>query len=373
MKFSPRLWWQNLRRRLTRRRQPPHPEPLTVTPGSEQREELLALARMLRRARGTFALAFARCNVAPLREQLVAALRDALGPAGVTIHEVELSSETPDLPAALAAASGDGSGDPLFVYGLAQALPSGAPEWAQAQLNERRGLYQKLGRPLLFWLPEYALELVARGAPDFWAWRSGVYEFTLPSSGQEALLEREVRGVDWPAQWNLDRAAREARLHLLRGMVEEYTGETEQARRARAETLRKLADVEKTLVGYEAAEPRLREALRIYEELGDRRGVAVTQGALAYLHRLRGEYAEAERLHRAALETKEELGDRRGVAVTLHNLALLQRDQGRPHEALDLLAHSRDLFTALGLDKDVAEEGEMIAEIRRSLEPRPPS
>ena len=66
-------------------------------------EELLALARLLRRGRGTFVLAFARCNVAPLRERLVEALRDALAPAGMTIHEVELTSETSDLPAALAA------------------------------------------------------------------------------------------------------------------------------------------------------------------------------------------------------------------------------------------------------------------------------
>ncbi len=58
-------------------------------------------------------------------------------------------------------------------------MPSIAPEWAQAQLNEGRGLYQDLGRPLVFWLPEDALRRVARGAPDFWAWRSGVYEFAL--------------------------------------------------------------------------------------------------------------------------------------------------------------------------------------------------
>nr|HID12533.1 hypothetical protein [Anaerolineae bacterium] len=195
-------------------------------------EELLALARMLRRGRGTFVLAFARCNVVPLREWLVEALRDALAPAGITIHETELTPETPDLPAALAAAGG--GGDPLFVYGLAGVMPSSAPEWAQAQLNERRGLYQKLGRPLVFWLEEYALRLLARGAPDFWAWRSGVYEFALPPAAREALLEREVRGVDWVTQWNLERAAREARLHLLRGLLDEYASEERGERREAA-------------------------------------------------------------------------------------------------------------------------------------------
>jgi tetratricopeptide (TPR) repeat protein len=338
----------------------------------ESQEELLALARMLRRARGAFALAFARCNVVPMRERLVAMLQDALTPAGVTIHETALDANAPDIPAALSGAPGDG--DPLFVYDLEQTMPSRSPAWAQAQLNERRPLYQKLGRPLVFWLPEYALQLIARGAPDFWAWRSGVYEFALPEAGREALLEREVRQVGWTAQWNLDRVAAEARLHLLRGMLDEYAAgpgaaeagrQGEEMRRARAETLRKLADLEAKLVGYAAAEGRLQEALRIYERLDDRRGVAVTQHDLADLYRLRGEYAEAERLYRAALHTAEELGDRQGLAITLHNLALLRRDQGRTEEALDLLARSRDLFAALGLEKDVAEEEELIAEIER--------
>ena len=372
---------------------------------SSAQEELLALGRMLRRGRGAFVLAFVRCNFVPLQERLVEALKDALAPAGVTICEVELTAETADLPGVLSAASGDG--DPLFVYGLAQAMPSAAPEWALAQLNERRGLYQKLGRPLVFWLPEYALQLVAQGAPDFWAWRSGVYEFALAPTGREALLEREVQGMEWVTQRNLDQAAKTARLHLLRGLLDEYTGEAEgeENRRARAATLRKLADLEAGLEGYAAAAPRLREALHIYEDLGDRRSVAFTQHDLAHLYRLRGDYEEAERLFRAALQTKEQLGDRRevavtqgqlaelyqlrgdyaeaerlcraalqtmkqlgdrrGVAVTLHNLALLRHDQGHLEEALGMLARSRDIFAALGLDRDVVEEEEIIAELRR--------
>lgn len=140
-------------------------------------KELQALARMLRRAQGSFALGFVRCNAVELRRLLVRTVEDMLLPTGMTIHEVELTARTRDLPGVLAAQEGDG--DPLFVYGLERAMPAIAPEWAQAQLNERRGLYQELGRPLIFWLPEDALRRVAKGAPDFWAWRSGVYEFAM--------------------------------------------------------------------------------------------------------------------------------------------------------------------------------------------------
>ena len=309
-------------------------------------EEVLALARMLRRGRGTFVLSFARCNVVPLRERLVRAVRDALASDGVTIYEVELRAETPDFQVALAAAPG--GGEPLFVYGMAQAMPSAAPERALEQLNERRSLYQKLGRPLVFWLPEYALRLVPQGAPDFWAWRSGVYEFTMPPTERVALMEREMGGIDWVAQWNLDRTARETRLHLLRGLLGEYTGETEEALRARAATLRKLADMEMTLVGYEAAESHQRAALRIYEELKDQRAAAATQSELACLLLLRGEYEEAEQLHRAALEARERLDDWWAAAVTESDLARLLELRGNYEEAEQLYRVALQTLQKLG-------------------------
>ena len=80
-------------------------------------------------------------------------------------------------------------------------------------------------------------------------------------------------------------------------------------------------------------------------------------------YRLRGEYEAAEGLYRESLQTKEDLGDRRGVAVTLHNLALLQHEQGRTEDALEILARSRDINIALGLDKDVATVERAITDI----------
>ena len=46
------------------------------------------------------------------------------------------------------------------------------------RLNHDRDLLRRaVPATLLLWLPDFALDCVARGAPDFWAWRSGVYEF----------------------------------------------------------------------------------------------------------------------------------------------------------------------------------------------------
>jgi len=44
------------------------------------------------------------------------------------------------------------------------------------RLNHDRDLLRRaVPTTLLLWLPDDALDCVARGAPDFWAWRSGVY------------------------------------------------------------------------------------------------------------------------------------------------------------------------------------------------------
>jgi len=46
-------------------------------------------------------------------------------------------------------------------------------------------------------VPDYLLPLIARGAPDFWAWTSGLFEFTAPETVREALLHQ----LELPEAW----------------------------------------------------------------------------------------------------------------------------------------------------------------------------
>ena len=46
-----------------------------------------------------------------------------------------------------------------------------------AQMNWRRIFYAHLARPLVIWLPERAARRMARGAPDFFDWDSGLCVF----------------------------------------------------------------------------------------------------------------------------------------------------------------------------------------------------
>jgi tetratricopeptide (TPR) repeat protein len=267
------------------------------------------LAHALRLARG-FALFFVRCNVPAYRAELVAHLKAQLARPVV---EVDLEGE-PDVYPAVARAAGSSAEDAvLFVYGLEHHLPSGDPERAQQTLralNWRRAAYQRLGRPLAFWLPEYALAMVAREAPDFYDWNSGVFEIEVPQPQREALLAYALSLPD-EAEASLPVEEKRARLRLLEGLWEEYRGESVAERQARLQVTLKMARLHESLGDYNQARRLYEESLHIAEELGDNLGVLAQQ---------QGDYGQAWQFYEESLRIAEELGDRVEVASLLHNL-----------------------------------------------------
>ena len=58
--------------------------------------------------------------------------------------------------------------------------------------------------PLVIWLPDYAVTAVAALAPDFWAWRSGVFEFETGEAERSAAFEQmNWHDQPWYALTNL--------------------------------------------------------------------------------------------------------------------------------------------------------------------------
>ena len=56
-------------------------------------------------------------------------------------------------------------------------------------LNMQRELWKVLDRPVVIWLPESCLQLIARHASDFWSWRSGVFELVMPEMQRMEIAE----------------------------------------------------------------------------------------------------------------------------------------------------------------------------------------
>lgn len=193
---------------------------------TDDAEELDALERLIRRADG-FALAFARVNSPARRRELADDLRQRLGD-DVRIVDVVVPPEATDLQAILAEAFAEAGGDgkvALFVTGIERVLSSVRERTGFLPvLNyKRENLQRSVPCPVVLWMPEFALRHIARGAPDLWAWRSGVFEFTTDPEETEQTWKEVERGgsVDEYAQMTF--AERVARIETLEALYQDYS------------------------------------------------------------------------------------------------------------------------------------------------------
>jgi tetratricopeptide (TPR) repeat protein len=118
---------------------------------------------------------------------------------------------------------------------------------------------------------------------------------------------------------------------------------------------------------YEEALEWCKKSLEIFEQIGDRAGLAMTYNSIGEVHRAKGSYEEALEWYKKSVEIKEQIGDRAGLAITLHNMGFLEKARGELQRALEYFNRSRDLYEQIGLEKDVAEEEALIAEVRRRM------
>ena len=93
-----------------------------------------------------------------------------------------------------------------------------------AELNLGRELFLRDAPcPLVFWLPNYAVTAVARHAPDFWAWRSGVFEFALEEPQRREAYARYVElDGNLAALSSLTAARKLQRQRILEGLLDDF-------------------------------------------------------------------------------------------------------------------------------------------------------
>jgi tetratricopeptide (TPR) repeat protein len=329
----------------------PEPEDLTVR----------RLVRAIDYAEG-FWLGFAKSNTPAQRRRLSALCKDLLEPLKIRVLEIELNEPVTDLLPVLrerlaqeeAASDAEKTTQPklaVFVHGLERSIPSreAYPPLLSA-LNLKRELFrQEVPHPLLLWLPDYALTALARKAPDFWAWRSGLYEFAPERETTEqsfkALGGEEVRITE-----NLSQQAKRERLVMLKGLLDDYheLGNSRREQTACEIILNQIGMIHGTLGEWPEATRVLEEALTISRNLEDDTNEAVTLHNLGRIAHEVGEREEARRLYSESLEVCKRLNDRDGIAVALHHLGVLAVDESRNEEARRLYNESLELRKRLG-------------------------
>lgn len=336
----------------------------------ENRSTLDRLVRSVDMAEG-FALFFARCNVPALRSELILSARQQLAALGVEVIEVAFEDEPVNvrqqLRAALAATDAKaeaptavalpfptealalaeprteyvvGGKRAVFVIGLELGIPYDQPNArVLVELNLGRDLFPRdAPHPLVLWLPDYALTAVARYAPDFWAWRSGVFEFVTEERQRHAAF-RQYTSEDrpWRMFTNLTPEARLLRRRQLESLLDDYRNlpDDSQATQERARILADLGAI--CAAGHEsvAAIGYYEQALPIYRQMGDRRGEATLLNGLGRIYEVLGEARQALDLYEQALKLVRSVEDSNGEAATLNNIGRAYDVLGDKHKALD--------------------------------------
>jgi signal transduction histidine kinase len=92
------------------------------------------------------------------------------------------------------------------------------------------------------------------------------------------------------------------------------------------------------------------DALRIYQEVGYKRGIAMAYNNLGNIYNRLGNYPEALKNYFAALKIQEEIGDKPNIAGSYDNIGAVYMDQGNSAEAL------KNYFTALKIYEELDDK-----------------
>jgi tetratricopeptide (TPR) repeat protein len=297
--------------------------------------ELAALKHSLCLSQG-FSLLFARCNQADQRRRLVAALRQKL--PQFRIQEIVFDRPILHLLDELRFLMEEPAPDAIFVSGLEHTLPVAAKAHATplvANLNASRNSFSVyVPCPLVLWVPEYILTAIARGAPDFFSVRSGLYHFsTPPQQLQDAIRTMDTEDL---SVTNLPLEEKQKRVQTILGLLAEYSELPEDQANATVDMSLKiqLANLYRALYLWSEAESVLTELLHTAQQTRAPLDEGAALNNLGLVYQSQGRWQEAITSYEQSLVIKREYGDRVGEGAALNNLGLVYQSQGRWQEAI---------------------------------------
>ncbi|WP_293146020.1 MULTISPECIES: tetratricopeptide repeat protein [unclassified Microcoleus] len=195
-------------------------------------------------------------------------------------------------------------------------------------LNFVRDAYKtSVPYPILFVLPDYAITRLAKFAPDFWAWKSGVFLFkTTQSTRDDAVArtidsERSFRTLKTPEK--------QERIELLESLLMDYSPShsgTEKNPSACSNILHQLGVAYLSQGNPVKAREYLEPALKLTKESGNVSLQAEVYNELGKAYEQERQFLAAMSAYQASLEIAQKLGNRRGEANTLYDLGNVCQD-----------------------------------------------
>ncbi|HZT42939.1 MAG TPA: tetratricopeptide repeat protein [Chthonomonadaceae bacterium] len=162
--------------------------------------------------------------------------------------------------------------------------------------------------------------------------------------------------------WNTRGYGHMAWAHLTAALSREGA----QARtQGRAKALQGAGLIANNISTYAAAQGLFEESLAIYQELGDKRGIASVLNSLGFAFWNQGDYVAAQVYVEESLAISRELGDRLGITSSLHILGNVFRDRGDFAVACTYYEESLELWREIGNPGRIAVLLHNLADINR--------
>ncbi|MBE9126497.1 MULTISPECIES: tetratricopeptide repeat protein [unclassified Coleofasciculus] len=262
-------------------------------------------------------------------------------------------------------------------------------------LNFVRDAYKRtVPHPILFILPDYAITRLAKFAPDFWAWKSGIFRFKTTPATKDYAIAQTAKAENARGITRLATPAEQERIDLLHRLLMDYNPTGHQAT---GDNLRQcsnilhqlgvaylnqknpgkardyLAEAVKLLNGEESAfyaevlnslgqayyQQRefdkaidcYQKSLRISQKLENRRGEDVSLFNLGNTYLELRQFQQARDFYQQCLEIEQQIGDRYECASTYHQLGIVAQqlreyEQARVYyqQALDIKLEFGDRY-----------------------------
>ncbi|MFN6528196.1 tetratricopeptide repeat protein [Nostoc sp. ChiSLP03a] len=197
--------------------------------------------------------------------------------------------------------------------------------------------------PILIFLPDHALTRLAKYAPDFWAWRKGVFYFQTVKSTQELAIEKTIQSERIIG--SLDLPERQERIDLLERLLMEQSTDV----RTRITVLQELGVAYRSIGEVQKAQDFLLKALKLTEEDENLAGIkASVLHNLGWIYDDLGEWDKAIALYNQSLEINERIGNVQTKAATLHQLAGIYANKGEVDQAIALYNQSLEIEEDIG-------------------------
>jgi len=313
--------------------------------------DFLRLQRILQ-SRPSFKLILCQFNAPLYRDRVIAQVNATLPSPGVWVLPAD-----PDAALFEAELAAQSIGhDCLHLIELDQWLAKDQEGVLRLFNYHRERIVELAPVPLLLWVSPAQVTPFARQAPDMWAWRTAVLDFTLPAQAQRKRSVGE--------RLSLGRAgAGEIKQRIAE--ITKYLADRPQPSNADANLLLEAADAAARLGDWTESQAYAGRALTIYQVANNRRGVAAAQGRIANVLRAQGKLDEALRILREQqLPIYERLGDTHRRALTLGEIAGILMIQGEWDEALRIRRNLElPIYKALGDEHGEASALGRIADI----------